>query len=136
MDDGWSGNDVSETANPDAAHGPRPRAGGPPGRDAGNWRRQAACRGEDPELFFPIGSTGPALTQIAEAKKICARCPVRAPCLRFALATGQAYGIWGGRTEDERRQLCRHRLPGRVVPLRQSSRLPPPARAGGGSRLC
>lgn len=92
---------------PDAAHVPRPRAGGRPGWDAGDWRRRAACCSEDPELFFPVGSAGPALMQIAEAKKICARCPVQTPCLRFALVTGQDYGIWGGRTEAERRRLRR-----------------------------
>jgi WhiB family redox-sensing transcriptional regulator len=96
---------VTETANLDAAHVPCPRAGCPTGRDAGDWRRQAACRGEDPELFFPAGSAGPALMQIAEAKKTCARCPVRTPCLRFALVTGQDYGIWSGRTGAGRRRL-------------------------------
>jgi WhiB family redox-sensing transcriptional regulator len=75
------------------------------GRDAADWRRLAACRGEDPELFFPISSVGPAQVQITDAKKVCARCPVRPACLRYALATRQDYGIWGGLTEDERRQL-------------------------------
>jgi WhiB family redox-sensing transcriptional regulator len=79
-----------------------------PGRGEGDWRRRAACRGEDPELFFPVGSTGPAaLAQSTEAKKICARCPVRRACLVFAMATGQEYGIWGGLTESERSQLRR-----------------------------
>ncbi|HET9973420.1 MAG TPA: WhiB family transcriptional regulator [Streptosporangiaceae bacterium] len=71
------------------------------------WRRRAACQGNDPELFFPVGSAGPALAQIAEAKKICARCPVSWECLVFAMTTGQHYGIWGGLTEDERRRLRR-----------------------------
>lgn len=88
-------------------HDLRPSAEDAPGRDVGNWRRRAACQGKDPELFFPVGSAGPALTQIAEAKKICARCPVLRACLVFAMATGQEYGIWGGLTEDERRQLRR-----------------------------
>ncbi|MGH3262245.1 MAG: WhiB family transcriptional regulator [Trebonia sp.] len=69
------------------------------------WRRQAACAGDDRELFFPIGSEGPARTQIAAAKAICARCPVREACLRYAVTTGQGYGIWGGLTADERRGL-------------------------------
>jgi len=43
-----------------------------------DWRHRAACLSEDPELFFPIGNTGPALAQIEEAKKVCARCAVRA----------------------------------------------------------
>lgn len=72
-----------------------------------DWRDYAACRGEDPELFFPIGTTGPALRQIEEAKTICARCPVLRQCLSFAMETGQDYGIWGGLTADERRSLRR-----------------------------
>ena len=90
------------------AHTLLSRAADAPGRDEGYWRRRAACRGEDPELFFPVGSAGSAaLAQIAEAKKICARCPVRRACLVFAMATRQEYGIWGGLTEDERSQLRR-----------------------------
>ena len=73
--------------------------------DSGDWRRHAACAGEDPELFFPVGSSGPALTQIAAAKAVCARCPVAEACLRHAVTTGLAYGIWGGLTEEERRGL-------------------------------
>jgi WhiB family transcriptional regulator, redox-sensing transcriptional regulator len=89
------------------APAPRPDEQEGPGWDEGGWRARAACRDEDPELFFPIGSTGPVLAQIAEAKEVCARCPVREACLDFALSTGQAYGIWGGLTEDERRSLRR-----------------------------
>jgi WhiB family redox-sensing transcriptional regulator len=70
-----------------------------------NWRHQAPCLDEDPELFFPIGSTGPAITQIEDAKKVCRRCDVREQCLVWALETGQDHGIWGGLTEDERRDL-------------------------------
>lgn len=79
--------------------------------DVNGWRRRAACAGEDLELFFPFGSAGPALTQIAAAKAICARCPVRQACLRYAVTTGQGHGIWGGLTEDERRGL---RYPGQI----------------------
>ncbi|HEX2362282.1 MAG TPA: WhiB family transcriptional regulator [Jiangellaceae bacterium] len=72
-----------------------------------DWRHIAACRDEDPELFFPIGNTGPALLQIEEAKSVCRRCPVREDCLQFALETGQDAGVWGGLSEDERRALKR-----------------------------
>ncbi|MFI8434772.1 WhiB family transcriptional regulator [Streptomyces sp. NPDC079020] len=72
-----------------------------------NWRMDAACREEDPDLFFPIGSTGPALVQTADAKAVCANCPVREPCLRWALENGQDSGVWGGLGEDERRALKR-----------------------------
>ena len=72
-----------------------------------DWRHRAACRDEDPELFFPIGNTGPALAQIEEAKKVCARCEVKDPCLQWALESGQEAGVWGGMSEDERRALKR-----------------------------
>ncbi|MGP4048945.1 WhiB family transcriptional regulator [Streptomyces sp. 2A115] len=71
------------------------------------WLRSAACVGEDPELFFPVGTTGPALRDIAAAKRICARCPVAAPCLDWALDTGQTSGVWGGTGEEERAALLR-----------------------------
>jgi WhiB family redox-sensing transcriptional regulator len=61
------------------------------------------CRDADPELFFPIGSSGRALRQIAEAKAICAHCRLQPECLGYALATGQDAGIWGGTTVEERR---------------------------------
>ena len=72
-----------------------------------DWRHVAACRDEDPELFFPIGNTGPALLQIEEAKSVCRRCPVREDCLQFALESGQDAGVCGGLSEDERRALKR-----------------------------
>ena len=72
-----------------------------------DWRHDALCRDEDPELFFPIGNTGPALLQIEEAKSVCRRCPQTDACLRFALETGQDAGVWGGLSEDERRALKR-----------------------------
>ena len=72
-----------------------------------DWRHQSACRDEDPELFFPVGNTGPAITQIEEAKKVCNRCNVKEPCLAWALESGQDAGVWGGLSEDERRALKR-----------------------------
>lgn len=74
-----------------------------------DWRTSSACRDEDPELFFPIGTTGPAVEQMDAAKRICNVCPVREECLEFALATNQDAGIWGGLNEDERRTLRRQR---------------------------
>ena len=67
-----------------------------------DWRHEAACRDEDPELFFPIGNTGPALAQIEEAKKVCQRCPVKEACLAWALESGQDAGVWGGQAEREK----------------------------------
>jgi WhiB family redox-sensing transcriptional regulator len=72
-----------------------------------DWRHRALCRDEDPELFFPIGNTDPALIQAEEAKKVCHRCPVIESCLQWALESGQDAGVWGGMSEDERRALKR-----------------------------
>jgi WhiB family redox-sensing transcriptional regulator len=71
------------------------------------WVHQARCIGEDPELFFPVGSTGPAAAQAEAAKAVCALCRVRAECLEWAMVTGQDSGVWGGLSEDERRALRR-----------------------------
>ena len=72
-----------------------------------DWRHRAVCRDEDPELFFPVGTSGPAIAQVAEAKTVCARCPVVSECLAWALESGQDAGVWGGMSEDERRALKR-----------------------------
>jgi WhiB family transcriptional regulator, redox-sensing transcriptional regulator len=73
-----------------------------------DWSERAACLCEEPELFFPIGDTGPALMQIEEAKAVCNRCSVIDACLSFALEFGHDAGVWGGLTEDERRAF-KHR---------------------------
>jgi WhiB family transcriptional regulator, redox-sensing transcriptional regulator len=70
-----------------------------------DWRDDAACRDADPELFFPIGSAGPALRQIDEAKRICRACPAQTRCLAWALDQEVIDGVWGGTTEDERRVI-------------------------------
>lgn len=72
-----------------------------------DWRHRAACLTEDPELFFPIGNSGPAIAQIEQAKRVCNRCEVSDVCLKWALETGQDAGVWGGLSEDERRSLKR-----------------------------
>ena len=59
----------------------------------------------EPDLFFPIGTTGPAVDQIEAAKRVCRSCEVQEPCLDFALATNQESGVWGGTSEEERRKL-------------------------------
>ena len=80
--------------------------------DVDDWRDLASCRDTDPDLFFPIGSTGPAVEQIDAAKVVCDACPSQAPCLEFALATNQEAGVWGGTSEDERRKLRKAWLSG------------------------
>jgi WhiB family redox-sensing transcriptional regulator len=72
-----------------------------------NWQEYAACREEDPELFFPTGNTGPAKKQIEEAKAICARCPAIGHCALYALERGENFGVWGGMSETERQEFSR-----------------------------
>lgn len=73
------------------------------------WRDFALCRDTDPELFFPVGTTGTALLQIDKARQVCGECQVRSECLDFALETNQDSGIWGGLSEEERRVIRRQR---------------------------
>lgn len=83
-----------------------------------SFKKDAACRGADPELFMPaVGTTG------KEAKEICngkpatyshpgtMPCPVRDECLAYSLQIpGPVYGIWGGKSERERRVIRREQL--------------------------
>ncbi|MEU2737946.1 WhiB family transcriptional regulator [Streptomyces sp. NPDC007095] len=69
------------------------------------WREQGACVRVDPDLFFPIGSGSLTHVQIADAKAVCRRCPVTEQCLDWAMRAGQVEGIWGGKTESERRLM-------------------------------
>lgn len=69
-----------------------------------SWRNRAACQGVDPDIFFPVSDE-----DAAQAKAICAECPVREACLEWALATRERDGVWGGATERERRRMIRQR---------------------------
>lgn len=69
------------------------------------WSNRAACLSVEPEIFFPIGSTGGSLDDIAAAKAVCAGCSVVEPCREYALATHQPFGVWGGLDEEERRSI-------------------------------
>ncbi len=69
-----------------------------------SWRQRAACRGVDPDIFYPASDE-----EAEPAKAICAQCPVRQACLEHALATRERDGIWGGATERERRRIVRQR---------------------------
>lgn len=76
------------------------------------WQDKAACKGMDPTLFF-----GPEFAETVKekrdredaAKAVCATCPVKKDCLEYALEAREAYGIWGGLTELERKTLLRKR---------------------------
>jgi WhiB family transcriptional regulator, redox-sensing transcriptional regulator len=78
-----------------------------------SWRDDAACRDADPDLFFPVGETGPAQRHVDEAKRICRACSAQPQCLAWALDHGVTDGVWGGTTADERRAF-RH-LPSRAT---------------------
>lgn len=71
-----------------------------------NWRDHAACQGADDGLFFP-GTTGKA--NAAKALRICRTCEVRAECLQHALTAVEQYGVWGGKTEQELREMRKMR---------------------------
>jgi WhiB family transcriptional regulator, redox-sensing transcriptional regulator len=128
---------VTLTASPDPSatrDTANPKTTGGSGRVS--WRESAACRHVDTELFFPVSRSGRGAAEARQAKAICARCPVRLPCLTYALATHQAYGIWGGYDDEERRAQHR-RLPAQnlsqsqhpVAPADQATGRRPRARA-------
>ena len=103
------------------ARPPRHRTPATPAACRG-WRDRAACRGADLDLFFP------GRGESAEpARRICAACPVRQPCLDYAISHGITHGIWGGLTERDRRALrSRQRGPPGGSVMRRSRRPPPP----------
>jgi WhiB family transcriptional regulator, redox-sensing transcriptional regulator len=69
------------------------------------WRQHAACRGVEPDVFYPASDE-----EAEVAKAVCAVCPVRQPCLEYALSSRERDGVWGGATEKERRRiLCQRR---------------------------
>ncbi len=83
-----------------------------------DWRSQALCRDTNPDLFFPVGTTGVALDQIAAAKAVCTQCAARPECLEYALDTNQDSGVWGGLSEEERRQESRRKRRVKYIPER------------------
>lgn len=70
------------------------------------WRKRAACRGIDVEIFYPATDED---DDAEPAKAVCAECPVRQACLEHALAHREREGVWGGATERERRRILRQR---------------------------
>jgi WhiB family transcriptional regulator, redox-sensing transcriptional regulator len=68
------------------------------------WRHSAACRGVDPDIFYPVSDE-----EAEEAKAVCRSCTVRETCLEYALAHRERDGVWGGATERERRRIIRQR---------------------------
>ena len=68
------------------------------------WRQHAACRGLDPEIFYPVTDD-----EADAAKSVCDVCAVRETCLEHALGSRERDGVWGGATERERRRIIRQR---------------------------
>jgi WhiB family redox-sensing transcriptional regulator len=66
-------------------------------QQAADWEERALCRN-----ITDHGNRSPA-----KAKAICRRCSVRLTCLETALRNDEDFGIWGGLTERERRNLSR-----------------------------
>jgi WhiB family redox-sensing transcriptional regulator len=68
------------------------------------WRQNAACRGLEPEIFYPGEDEDPSA-----AKAVCGQCHVQQICLEHALGSRERDGVWGGATEKERRRIIRQR---------------------------
>jgi hypothetical protein len=75
-----------------------------------DWHAKAACRTEDPDLFFPRGNGPEAKKQTHRAKAVCFRCPVRLACGQAAIDRREPIGVWGGLSEKERRKILRIRI--------------------------
>jgi WhiB family redox-sensing transcriptional regulator len=69
-----------------------------------DWMRDGLCREEPPSRFFPSDGVG-----VDVARRICAQCPVKEPCLEYALANRIDHGVWGGCSERERRRILKRR---------------------------
>ena len=80
-----------------------------------SWREDAACRYADPDLFFPVAANTATSQEATRALRICDGCAVKRQCLDFAMRHGEANGIWGGTTPEERVRVLRgrNRRPGR-----------------------
>lgn len=66
---------------------------------------------DDPEVFFPSERPGPraGTSPYEAARRLCQLCPAQQPCLEWALAHDERFGVWGGLSPDERRVLARNR---------------------------
>ncbi len=76
------------------------------------WMPQGRCREIPPGTFFPSDGVG-----VEVARRICAECPVQAPCLEYALLHRIDHGVWGGASERERRRIARRRRLGTPAPV-------------------
>ena len=74
------------------------------------WMQRGLCREIPPAVFFPSDGVG-----VEAARRICANCPVKEPCLEYALAFRIDHGVWGGSSERERRRILKRRRVGAAV---------------------
>ena len=77
-----------------------------------SWMGRGKCREMPPDTFFPSDGVG-----VEVARRVCADCPVKEPCLDYAMANHIDHGVWGGTSERERRRIARHR---RLIAVRSS----------------
>jgi WhiB family redox-sensing transcriptional regulator len=93
------------------------------------WMQQGTCRELPPETFFPSDGVG-----VEVARRICADCPVKEPCLEYALYNRIEHGVWGGASERERRRIARRRrtarAPGDLVSTSGTTSVEPLVPAG------
>lgn len=68
------------------------------------WWRHGACRGHDPDIFFPERGAS-----AEPARAICSTCPVIEPCLEYATTTPVRFGVWGGKSERQRKRIRERR---------------------------
>jgi WhiB family redox-sensing transcriptional regulator len=69
-----------------------------------SWMTDGNCATQPPEFFFPSDGVG-----VEAAKKVCADCPVKEPCLEYAIRNRIDHGVWGGASERQRRRLIKER---------------------------
>src|SRR5581483_5157441 len=74
------------------------------GRMETDWMQRGLCREIPPTVFFPSDGVG-----VEVARQICATCPVKEPCLEYALEQRIDHGVWGGCSERERRRILKRR---------------------------
>ena len=81
----------------------------PDTRPAADWRNAALCRTEDPAIFFASEGTDHGKADVRHAKVICWQCPSLQACGQWALESREAFGVWGGMSEADRRAILRRR---------------------------
>ncbi len=71
------------------------------------WQDAGTCReipnAESDALFFPEGRSTAFIEH--RAQKVCHRCPIMQECRDWALSRYEEYGVWGGLTPRQRRDV-------------------------------